>query len=73
MVVFLFQSDDKRFLNGGDTSYYNVPSSIPVPVVVPTTEDRNNNDYDGGYFTAEKETCYDIITSTIFVSVISLR
>uniref|UniRef100_A0A2S2QPA5 Src kinase-associated phosphoprotein 2-B n=2 Tax=Sipha flava TaxID=143950 RepID=A0A2S2QPA5_9HEMI len=49
---------DKQFWDG-DTSYYNIPKSTPVPVLV--KEDRNNNDYDD-YFT-EKETSYDIITN----------
>ncbi|CAH1713884.1 uncharacterized protein LOC114127074 [Aphis gossypii] len=49
---------DKQFWDG-DTSYYNIPNNIPVPV--PVKEDRNNNEYDD-YF-AEKETSYDIITN----------
>lgn len=49
---------DKQFWDG-DTSYYNIPNNIPVPVTV--KEDRNNNEYDD-YF-AEKETSYDIITN----------
>ncbi|XP_001951600.1 uncharacterized protein LOC100161822 [Acyrthosiphon pisum] len=49
---------DKQFWDG-DTSYYNIPNNIPVPV--PIKEDRNNNEYDD-YF-AEKETSYDIITN----------
>ncbi|KAL5232726.1 hypothetical protein ACI65C_000136 [Semiaphis heraclei] len=49
---------DKQFCDG-DTSYYNIPNNIPVPV--PIKEDQNNNEYDD-YF-AEKETSYDIITN----------
>lgn len=46
----------------GDTSYYNTPKNIPVPV--PDKEDRNNNDLNG-YFT-EKETSHDIISSLLW-------
>ncbi|XP_015369970.1 PREDICTED: uncharacterized protein LOC107166009 [Diuraphis noxia] len=49
---------DKQFWDG-DTSYYNIPSNIPVPVSI--KEDQNNNEYND-YF-AEKETSYDIITN----------
>lgn len=61
----MFQTDDRQFWDG-DTSYYNVPSNIPViPAMPPVKEDRNNNnDYDG-YFMTEKETSYDVITSAI--------
>ncbi|VVC44908.1 Hypothetical protein CINCED_3A022943 [Cinara cedri] len=50
---------DKQFWDG-DTSYYNIPSNIPVPVQT-KEDDNNNNDYDD-YF-SEKEANYDIITN----------
>jgi len=64
---------DRRFWDG-DTSYYNTPSNIPVPV--PTNnEDRNNNNNNcndcddcDDYFT-ENEIGHDVITSTYLLSV----